>query len=160
MTGLQSKDEFINRTKDYAESGYLCSEAVLLATSDLLEIRSEIIPAIASGFGAGMGRHGTVCGAITGGIIGLGLRFGRKEKPSGEDRDAKSVYWYSAELLSRFRERHGTILCSEITNCNLMEPDGLKKYREENLWKTTCRDVIASVSELVHEILVSRSGHL
>ena len=51
---------------------FFYSKAVPLAISDWLEIRNELIPKISTGFGAGLGGHGSVCGAISGGIMALG----------------------------------------------------------------------------------------
>ncbi len=38
-----------------------------------MERRSDI----ATAFGAGIGRQGSVCGAVTGGIIAINLKYGR-----------------------------------------------------------------------------------
>jgi C_GCAxxG_C_C family probable redox protein len=60
------------------DSGYNCAEAVLLATSqDALRRKvGAVIPRIATGFGGGISRNGDVCGALTGGIMGIGLAGG------------------------------------------------------------------------------------
>lgn len=65
---------------------FLCSESVLFAVSDWLEVRNEFIPKIATGFGAGIGGRGTVCGALSGGVMALGLKFGRKDPVREEGR--------------------------------------------------------------------------
>ena len=44
---------------------------MLLAVSQELGIKNEIIPRIASGFGGGMGGTGAVCGAVVGGIMAI-----------------------------------------------------------------------------------------
>ena len=73
------KEKVVELAKSYAVKGFLCSESVLLAISDWLEIQNGLIPKIATGFGAGIGGCGSVCGAISGGIMALGLKFGRNE---------------------------------------------------------------------------------
>ena len=59
------------------QRGFCAPNLFLLAISQCLEIRNELIPKIATGFGAGIGGRGLVCGAISGGIMALGLKFGR-----------------------------------------------------------------------------------
>jgi len=49
------------------------------------EIKDELVPRIATGFDGGIGRCGSVCGALTGGIVALGAKFGTDE-PSAEKR--------------------------------------------------------------------------
>jgi len=46
---------------------------------------------IACGLGAGMGRKAEVCGAVTGGILVLGMRHGRGSK----DNRSAMVFTYS-----------------------------------------------------------------
>ncbi|MHA2232091.1 MAG: C-GCAxxG-C-C family protein [Candidatus Hodarchaeales archaeon] len=148
-----SRADVIKRASDYAEKGFLCSEAVLLAISDLLAINSDLIPLIATGFAAGIGRHGAICGAISGGIIGLGLRFGRSQPAPTNNEDTKRPYWYSTELLARFKETYPTILCNELTGCDLSDPADVERYYSENKWGTTCRELITTVAGLTYDIL-------
>ena len=55
-------------------AGYNCAQSVFYAFSDDLKIDQDTGLKIACGFGAGMGRQGEVCGAVTGGIMVLGAR--------------------------------------------------------------------------------------
>lgn len=64
-------------------SGYNCAQAVLYSFCDDLSLDKDAALKLACGFGAGMARKQEVCGAITGGIIALGLKHGRGE---GQDR--------------------------------------------------------------------------
>ena len=74
---MMTKDEVATLAAAKAEEGWLCSESVLQALAAALNVSSELIPRIATGFAAGMGRSGETCGAISGAILGLGLRYGR-----------------------------------------------------------------------------------
>ena len=82
---ILTREETARTAAGYAEQGFLYSEAVLKAIGDLLEFKSEAIPRIAMGFGAGIGRRGEVCGAASGGVMGLGLRRGRDAVESDEE---------------------------------------------------------------------------
>jgi C_GCAxxG_C_C family probable redox protein len=66
-------------------AGYNCAQAVLYSFCDDLGLDKNAALKLACGFGAGMARKQEVCGAITGGIITLGLKHGRGE---GQDRTA------------------------------------------------------------------------
>jgi len=147
------KEKVVELAKSYAVKGFLCSESVLLAISNLLEIRNELIPKIATGFGAGMGGQGLVCGAISGGIMALGLKFGRNDvkKPK------MKPYWFAFELLKRFEKEFGYITCQELTGCDFAIEAGRKKYKEKKLWETKCRQYIEGATAMVFDIISQKS---
>jgi len=153
---LKSKDEIIKLANSYAAKGFLCSEAVLLAIRDYLEVRSELIPKIATGFGAGMGGRGEVCGAISGGIIALGLKFGRNSPKKQE----KKAYWFAAELLERFEREFSHVTCRELTGCDLTTEVGRKKYADEKMWETKCRQYIEATAAMVFELISERNSYM
>lgn len=68
-----------DEAKRLFDNGFNCAESVLLATSHEKFAQSigGIIPRIATGFGGGIARNGDVCGALTGGVMAIGLALGR-----------------------------------------------------------------------------------
>jgi C_GCAxxG_C_C family probable redox protein len=60
--------------------GYNCAQAVLYSFCEHLSFEKTTACKIACGFGAGMGRKEEACGAVSGGIMALGLRHGRGEE--------------------------------------------------------------------------------
>jgi len=149
---MKNREEVVAFAKDYAEESFLCSEAVLWALARALEIDSELIPKIATGFGAGMGRTSHVCGAAAGAVMGLGLRFGRSEIE--ELPEGRRPYWYATEFMERFREMRGATTCAGLTGLNLSEPGAIDAYNERDLWETLCRDLIGEATALAYDILV------
>jgi len=70
--------ETIDKAMSYFSSGYNCAESTLLAIAKgALGINSCLIPKIATGFGGGISRQGHVCGAVSGAVMGFGLKYGR-----------------------------------------------------------------------------------
>ncbi len=59
--------------------GYNCAQSVTSAFCDELSIAKDLALKAACGFGAGMGRKGEVCGAVTGGIMVIGALYGKGE---------------------------------------------------------------------------------
>ena len=90
-------EETVELAKQYAADGFLCSEAVLKAASQWLDVESNLIPRIATGFGAGIGGCGLICGALSGGVMALSLKFGRNDPTRKEGR---KPYDFVAELLN------------------------------------------------------------
>jgi len=148
---MLTKDETVNLAASHAEAEFLCSEAVLMALAKCLGVKSKLIPKIATGFGAGIGRRGEVCGALSGAVMGLGLEFGR-DVP-GFMLDGRRPYWYATELMKGFSELHGHLRCRDLLGLDLTDPEDYRKYSERNLWGTKCRDLISSATEQAYELL-------
>jgi C_GCAxxG_C_C family probable redox protein len=148
---MMTKDETANLATSKADEGWLCSEAVLQALAEALSISSEWIPRVATGFAAGMGRSGEVCGAVSGAVLGLGLRFGRNtlEETPGDTRP----HWYATELVKEMNERHGSVTCAGILGLDLKDPEDMKRYYELDHWNTTCCSLIREATFLAYEII-------
>lgn len=112
----------------------------------------DIALKIACGFGAGMARKEEVCGAISGGILVLGLRYGRG---SNDDRSAtEATYLKTRALMDLFSTKHGTFICRELLNgCELTTEEGQKCFKENELLKKTCIPCVQSVVEILERIL-------
>lgn len=109
------------------------------------------LPRVVTCFGGGLGRRGEICGALAGALVAVGLRHGRRE---GEGDEAKErSYERAARVVEAFRGRFGTILCRELINVDLSEPEGRETYRRENIRDKHCVDyVTAAVMEAYEAI--------
>lgn len=106
---------------------------------------------IACGLGAGMARKQEVCGAVTGGILVLGLRYGRGEKD--EKPATESAYLKTRELIDRFAAGHGTVICRKLLHgCELTTEEGRKQFKEKDMLHRVCNRCVLSVAEILEEI--------
>jgi C_GCAxxG_C_C family probable redox protein len=151
--GMLTREETIRLAAGYAEEGFLCSESVLMALGDCLGISSDLIPRIATGFGAGIGRKGEVCGAASGGVMGLGLKFGREVVEGGEGE--RKPYWFATEFLTRFEARCGEVRCQDLLGLDLSRPEAVEEYRRRGYWDTKCRELIKTAAGLSHDLIES-----
>jgi C_GCAxxG_C_C family probable redox protein len=84
---------------------------------------------ISCGFGGGMGRKGEVCGAVSGGILVLGLKFGRGKSDQRAQTDV--AYAEVREFMKRFSAKHGSCYCRELlSGCNLATPEGQAYFKD------------------------------
>ena len=67
--------------------GYNCAQSVLFSFCEELGLDAETALKLSCGLGAGMGRQGEVCGAVSGGIVVLGLKFGRGKNDKRAETD-------------------------------------------------------------------------
>lgn len=95
--------------------GFFCSEAVVSAirSNFELDIPEEVI-SMASGFPVGIGRSKCLCGAVSGGVMVLGLFFGRTKQ--GDPKVEKNLE-LSKELHDWFKVANGknSLCCRVLT---------------------------------------------
>jgi len=117
---------------------------VLYAFREESGLSEEMALKIACGLGAGMARKEEVCGAVTGGILVLGMRHGRGSK---DDRSAQErTYAKTRELMDRFSEKHGTVICRKLLNgCELTTKEGQKYFKDNDLLNKLCVPCVQSV---------------
>ena len=137
-----NKNKSINqKAVDYFNQGFNCAESALLALSDYMDIDCRYIPKIASGFGGGIGKHGEVCGALSGAVMALGIAFGRKE---ANDREGKEkMYNITDSFIKKFEKEFGCIRCKDLTGYDMLNPEDLKKMKEENTHKNFCSKLVS-----------------
>lgn len=134
-------------------SGYNCAQSIAYAFSDASGTDKNLALKIACGFGAGMGRKQEVCGAVSGGIIVLGLKYGRGE--SDERKAMDRTYAKVRELMDRFAEKHGSVICRELVGgCDFMTEEGQRSFKEQDLLNKLCRPCVESVVEILEDILL------
>ena len=132
--------------------GYNCAQSVLFSFCDDLKIDRDKALKMACGFGAGMGRKEEVCGAVTGGIIVIGAKYGR-----GENEDRKvtdNTYVKIRELMNQFSQRHGTYICRKLLNgCELTTEEGQKTFKDNDYFNKVCKSCVKSVVEILETII-------
>jgi C_GCAxxG_C_C family probable redox protein len=112
--------EKIKRTaENYYRSGdFYCSEAVVKTIKDAFQLPvPDAVICAASGFPVGMGGAGCTCGALAGGIMALGLVFGRTMP---KDTKADKAMKLSRELHDVFMKNHKSTCCRKLTRYVLM----------------------------------------
>jgi C_GCAxxG_C_C family probable redox protein len=97
----------------FKKGDYYCSEAVLTTINQLLgeELPPEIVK-LASGFPVGIGKSKCLCGAISGGVMALGLKYGRTE-PKAEM--PSNSFLRSEGLHDYIKDKYGSTCCRVIT---------------------------------------------
>ncbi|MEE9913611.1 MAG: C-GCAxxG-C-C family protein [Deltaproteobacteria bacterium] len=132
--------------------GYNCAQSVLFSFCDDLELAAEQALKLSCGFGGGMGRQGEVCGAVSGGILVLGLKFGRGVHDKRIETDA--TYVKVREFMRRFSARHGSCLCRELLDgCDLATPDGQAYFKENECFNLICRPCVRDAAAIAGDMV-------
>ncbi len=125
------------RSRELFETGYYCAESVLLAVTEEKGVQSELIPKIATGFCSGIARTGRQCGALSGGIMSLGIFCGRSDTGGKVD----DIYEKVRNLIDSFEAKFGSTTCKGLLGCDLGTDEGQITFIElgliENCYKFT-----------------------
>jgi C_GCAxxG_C_C family probable redox protein len=140
------------KAKSRFENGYACSQSVLSTFAPELGLDEKTAFKIASAFSGGMVRHGEVCGAVTGALMTLGLKFG-----STNPDEEEAIREASQELMQKFEEENGSLLCRELLGYHLILPEELEKARESGVFNTTCPLLVHTATRLAEEIMQDKS---
>ena len=141
------------KAKDLFSKRCHCSQAVLASFADELGITEEIALKVGSCFGGGM-RKGEVCGACTGALMALGLKYGMSSVGDYENQQVADEY--AKKFLNEFSKQNGSYLCRQLLKCNLSNDEERQYAREHGLFTTICPKLIES-AVLIAEQLMNES---
>ena len=101
-------------TENYYRSGrFYLTEAIVKAINDEFGFNyPDCIVWLASGFPIGIGGERCSCGAVIGGVMVIGMVFGRDQP---EDPSIGRCLLLSCELHDFFANRHGCLCCRTLT---------------------------------------------
>ncbi len=128
--------------------GFNCAQSIFSAFAGRYGISSEFAVRLSAPFGAGMGRQGEVCGALTGALMVLGLQYGREQPGDKED-----IYRITHEFILQFQQRHGAIRCRELLGQDISTPEGLQSAREKDLFTGVCPMLIDETAKALMKYL-------
>ena len=135
--------------EDLFRGGFFCSEAVVssIRSNFEMDVPEEVI-AMASGFPIGIGRSKCLCGAVSGGVMAIGLVFGRTVQ---KDPQVEQTLLLSKELHDWFKEANGkNALC-----CRILTKDwdmGAGEHKEQ------CIRFTGLVAGKVAEMIIREKG--
>jgi len=136
------------RCETLFNDGLYCAECVVKAVADHYDLKSDLLPRLATGFCSGMSRTGGTCGAVTGGVLALNLFLGR----ASAEQPVEANYALVQAFVDGFRKTHGTLNCSELLDCDLGTDQGQQSYVDDELHKR-CRGYSAYAAEMVSRLL-------
>ena len=132
------------------EEGFSCSQAVLATYCEQFGLDKKQAYQISCGFGGGMHLDQT-CGAVTGALMVIGLKYGRIR---ADDVEAKmNTAKKAVEFGKKFMTRHGTISCTELIGCNISTLEGYQEAKKKDLFKQVCPKYVISAAEILDEML-------
>lgn len=122
ITKEERVEEVRKIAEGYFERGeFFCSEAVVKTINDALgKPFSDDVTKLASGFPIGIGKSGCLCGAVSGGVMALGMVYGRCH---GEGMH-EDMFKHSADLHDKIKDIYKSTCCRVMTrNFEFQSPE-------------------------------------
>ncbi|MGE5628113.1 MAG: C-GCAxxG-C-C family protein [Solirubrobacterales bacterium] len=141
--------EKIEQAISYLTQGANCAQSVLLAFSEDLGITEDLALKIASGFGGGM-CQGEVCGAVTGAMMVLSLKYGDSGIPDSETKE--KIYHLIRSFSDEFKNKNGSINCSNLLGIDLQKEENRAVARENGLFKDNCSRFVENAVKILETL--------
>jgi C_GCAxxG_C_C family probable redox protein len=141
----------VERTLSMFKEGFVCSQALLVTYGEQFGLRRETALKVSAAFGGGLCRMGETCGAVTGALMVIGLKYGNVKAKDKKSRE--KTYELAREFIKKFEDRNGTINCKRLLDCDISTPEGLSTAREKKLFQSVCPKCVQDAAEIVEQIL-------
>ena len=135
----------------YFRNKFNCSQSVFTVFGSEDGLSENDCLKIGCAFGAGMGRQQLTCGAVTGALMALGLKYGK----AVGDPDEKKQHTYdkTREFFREFIAIHGTTSCRELLKgLDINDPDDHQKIMDQGLFETLCEKYVTDSVRIVEKI--------
>jgi len=125
--------------------GFNCAQAMAAAFGPELGIERETALKLGAPFGGGIADTGGICGAVTGALLAIGLRYG-SAKPPGRIRKAM-VNRASKRFLEEFEGAFGSLSCRDI------RPPKTGRLGDKKVREKRCAQVVKTACEILKGII-------
>lgn len=140
-----------DRALDLFRRGFSCSQAVFTPFAEAMGLDRDAALRLSQPFGGGIARRGSLCGALTGGLLAIGLKHGRTRPDDDAARD--TTYRLSREFMDRFARSFGAADCRDLLGCDIGTPAGAADAEARGLHAKVCEKVVAGAVRMIEEVL-------
>lgn len=137
---------------EYFRNKFNCSQSVVTVFGTAQGLPEDICLKIGCAFGGGMGRQQYTCGAVTGALMVIGLRYGKAEN----DPEEKKLLTYSKtrEFFEEFIKLNGSVNCRELLNgLDMNDPVDHNKIMEQKLFDIKCEKYVTDAVTITEKIV-------
>lgn len=150
---MMSKVERNQYAVSLHDEGFSCAQALLASYGKEFGIEPEIGLKLGTAFLGGTAQDGRLCGAVTGALMIIGLKYGQIKS---EDKQAREkTINLSKELMAKFKSDNGTLLCKDLRGFDVSTPEGREERdrRKKNGTMPDCYKFVRNAAETMEELL-------
>lgn len=134
------------------KNNYNCAQSVLSVFAQDLGLSRDSALKMANPFGAGIVYMQETCGAVTGALMAIGLKYGKGENGTQEEKErANDMGKY---FVAEFTKLHGSTSCLKLMNdIKLSTPEGMKYAMDKELFRTHCANYVKDAVAITEKIV-------
>jgi len=133
---MLTEDEAVKKVRTYFDTGYNCAESILMIMQEYLGV--DVDPKMATGFGGGIARKRAICGAITGSILVIDIKYGRNSEKDGRE----PAYERTQKLWDMMEKKYGTVVCRELIDLPQNQTRGTQPKGHHQICNRVVEDAI------------------
>jgi C_GCAxxG_C_C family probable redox protein len=133
------------------KQGFNCSQAVLAVFGPDYGLDQGTATRVAQGFGAGVARTDDICGAVSGAIMVIGLRYGGAWADDSAARE--KTYTAVEEFIRDFTQRNNAVAYTALLGYNLSDPHQYAEAKELKVFPARCPGFVREAVELVEKVI-------
>jgi C_GCAxxG_C_C family probable redox protein len=110
---------------------------------------------VASGFGGGVGRTGNICGAVSGALMVIGLKYGKATLETCAERER--TYELVREFVREYTNLHGSVNCTDLLGYDLSDPVAHAEAQEKRIAGQKCPKLVEDAVLVLEKIIKAHS---
>ncbi|MBI9039296.1 MAG: C_GCAxxG_C_C family protein [Bacteroidales bacterium] len=141
----------INKAEQEFVKGFNCSQSVLSVYCEQFGLDRNTAFLLSSAFGGGINKMGEICGAVSGAIMLIGLKYGRID---ADDQDAiDRTEKLTSHFLDEFKKRNKFLKCKELLGYDFAIESENEFIKANGLTKQLCPKFVKDAVEIFEEII-------
>ena len=136
---IKDMETRVEKTIERHNKGYNCAQAVACTYCDLVGMDEETMFKATEALGLGMGGMEGTCGAVTAACVIAGAKNSTVEMGGPGSKGA--TYKISKEIVRRFKEESGSVICKELKGVETGTP------------AKACPDCVKDAARILEEVV-------
>ena len=137
---------------EYFRNKFNCSQSVFAVFGPESGIPENDSLKVACAFGGGMGRQQLTCGAVTGALMAIGMKYGKALNDPEEKKQL--TYARTREFFGEFKKLHGSVNCRDLLNgLDMNDPEDHKKITDLKLFDIQCEKYVSDAVTITEKLI-------
>jgi len=135
---------------DTFKERFNCCQSVLSVYTEEAGLDRPAALKLTCAFGAGIARMGETCGAVTGALMAIGLKYA-SDAP-GDTPEKARTFELANRFAEEFKTRNGSLLCKKLLGFDMTTPEGKEAARQTGAFDL-CPELVQSAVEVLEEVI-------
>lgn len=150
MDACERKTIRFEEIKELFIQGIDCSQVVAGEFAEELGLDKGLLRKASACFGGGM-QCGETCGAVTGALMVLGVKYGHSQE--GDKEQKQVMMKKTGEFKKLFGEKYPSCICRDLLGHDISRREELEKVMKKRLLLQFCPKVVEDTIEILGKII-------